>query len=840
MNSNDAMEAYKAMTGSKKKFGRYYKCLFHIHTPASYDFQLYKEWNENTLGLKSDQDIFEQCIKQGIFPKEGVDLEKIAMDKIQPIFNNKKEFLLYILVAYRLCVNNIGILIVSDHHTIAGVKKLKAAISELYRFRRFKVYPEVVGGIEISCADRNHVVVIYDSSDRSSHTEKINEWLTNNLLNNVEGSFRTSLDVMEEMQNLGTIPYIAHIDESIISTDETYLSGAYKERLLNSEHLKIVGISNFKSQRRIRKFLGKYRNSEFSFVIDNDAHCIENLDDKFIYIKGSKPNFFMIREALQDYDVSVRLTNLSHANVFIKGIYVEPKKHFEKYTGFLSSEDGSKAFVIRFSEALNCFIGGRGTGKSTVLELLEYVLSQKCTDEKTLDFLSSHGNTWVLCENHGIEYLVEMLMPYKETEEDNILLRFGQNIEHKYSYNYYFSSEKVQEFTLKNFISVYSIAYGQNNEPVFMSVPNKRKILRELFDARYSVNELVRTASGEAINKFIYDIMFRNKTLVSAESMISIRRISGLRNLIKNIKLKLNERKENVEKIIQPFNLTQEGLLRITYSQNNIVDELPIGGLFSKDGGKKGFYRNFNIYNEDVENYLLNIYDRLTLFPFLEKISLKDIKTSQFPIMDFATQYNMDMAEKGICYINKENQEEVIKNILDDFLNDHNLPILINYLKKYVRDIEVFSLEFNVNSNVSNEKRKILFKDVVQLSLGQKVVAMLDFILGYSDYSKDYRPLIIDQPEDNLDNQYIYNNMVSQLRRVKEKRQIIIATHNATIVTNAMADQVCVMQSNGEHGWIKTSGYPSERTIKKHIINYLEGGIGSFNHKIMVYNNVLK
>ena len=39
--------------------------------------------------------------------------------------------------------------------------------------------------------------------------------------------------------------------------------------------------------------------------------------------------------------------------------------------------------------------------------------------------------------------------------------------------------------------------------------------------------------------------------------------------------------------------------------------------------------------------------------------------------------------------------------------------------------------------------------------LGQKVVAMLDIILGYSDYSKDYRQLIIEQPEDNLDTLYI-------------------------------------------------------------------------------------
>ena len=116
---------------------------------------------------------------------------------------------------------------------------------------------------------------------------------------------------------------------------------------------------------------------------------------------------------------------------------------------------------------------------------------------------------------------------------------------------------------------------------------------------------------------------------------------------------------------------------------------------------------------------------------------------------------------------------------------------------------------------------------------------MFSFVLGYSEYSNDYRPLIIDQPEDNLDNQYIYKNLVSQLRAIKEKRQIIIATHNATIVTNAKADQVCVMNSNNIHGWIEKVGYPGERSIKKHIINYLEGGKESFKHKYELYKEVL-
>ena len=77
------------------------------------------------------------------------------------------------------------------------------------------------------------------------------------------------------------------------------------------------------------------------------------------------------------------------------------------------------------------------------------------------------------------------------------------------------------------------------------------------------------------------------------------------------------------------------------------------------------------------------------------------------------------------------------------------------------------------------------------------------------------------------------------MRNIKEKRQVIIATHNSTIVTNAKADLVCVMESNGDNGWIKAAGYAGDPSIKKYILQYLEGGKDSFIHKRNVYEDVL-
>lgn len=186
--------------------------------------------------------------------------------------------------------------------------------------------------------------------------------------------------------------------------------------------------------------------------------------------------------------------------------------------------------------------------------------------------------------------------------------------------------------------------------------------------------------------------------------------------------------------------------------------------------------------------------------------------------------------QKIVNYIAHFNSYDILKK------GSH---LLGAYKRKIFSKENTRFLEFNINSKESSQQLDILYKEVGVLSLGQKVVAMLDFLLAYSDYSKDFRLLIIDQPEDNLDNRYIYRHLVQQFRDVKAQRQIILATHNATIVTNSMTDQVVIMESDGVNGWIESQGYVSEKYIKNHIINQLEGGKDSFKHKMSIYETAL-
>ena len=83
-------------------------------------------------------------------------------------------------------------------------------------------------------------------------------------------------------------------------------------------------------------------------------------------------------------------------------------------------------------------------------------------------------------------------------------------------------------------------------------------------------------------------------------------------------------------------------------------------------------------------------------------------------------------------------------------------------------------------------KRHPTFKDFSKLSLGQQQSILLTVLL----FSQSTHPLIIDQPEDNLDSEFIYTTLVRSLRAIKEKRQVIIVTHNANIAVLGDAELI--------------------------------------------------
>jgi energy-coupling factor transporter ATP-binding protein EcfA2 len=136
--------------------------------------------------------------------------------------------------------------------------------------------------------------------------------------------------------------------------------------------------------------------------------------------------------------------------------------------------------------------------------------------------------------------------------------------------------------------------------------------------------------------------------------------------------------------------------------------------------------------------------------------------------------------------------------------------------------LEVTEIEdrIGIELNVSTSGRPH-FKDASDLSRGQKCTALLPILLARRD-----NPLIIDQPEDNLDNHFIFETVVNAVQRLKKRRQMIFITHNANIPVLAEAELVLVMNSDGRVGVVEKCGSVDE--CREQIIDLLEGGREAF------------
>lgn len=113
------------------------------------------------------------------------------------------------------------------------------------------------------------------------------------------------------------------------------------------------------------------------------------------------------------------------------------------------------------------------------------------------------------------------------------------------------------------------------------------------------------------------------------------------------------------------------------------------------------------------------------------------------------------------------------------------------------------------------------YKDSLSVSTGQKCTSILPILLLESD-----RPLLVDQPEDNLDNRFIYETVVKRLCELKTNRQLIFVTHNANIPVLGDADKVFVFESNGVKGQLEKDGTVDD--CRDEIISRLEGGEDAF------------
>lgn len=118
------------------------------------------------------------------------------------------------------------------------------------------------------------------------------------------------------------------------------------------------------------------------------------------------------------------------------------------------------------------------------------------------------------------------------------------------------------------------------------------------------------------------------------------------------------------------------------------------------------------------------------------------------------------------------------------------------------------------------------FQPVSQASAGQRSAAMLAFLLAHGE-----EPLVLDQPEDDLDNHLIYDLVVRQMRENKIRRQIIVVTHNPNIVVNGDAEMLHALDFRNGQCMVTQSGSLQEKAMREEVCRVMEGGREAFERR---------
>ena len=123
------------------------------------------------------------------------------------------------------------------------------------------------------------------------------------------------------------------------------------------------------------------------------------------------------------------------------------------------------------------------------------------------------------------------------------------------------------------------------------------------------------------------------------------------------------------------------------------------------------------------------------------------------------------------------------------------------------------------------------YRRLDRLSGGQRVSILLSLLLE----TADNRPLVIDQPEDEIDNRFLWETILPALKKLKGRRQIIVATHNPNIVVNGDADMIIRLEATANRGWIAESGAIEEPSVRDAIVRTVDGGDEAFRLRRQKY-----
>lgn len=583
-----------------------------------------------------------------------------------------------------------------------------------------------------------------------------------------------------------------------------------------------------------------FDNNDTSLIYGSDYHGdgIYQIDNLF-YMK-SENSFEGLKFALID----------PYSRIFSEDRF----KKFNKESNYILESIKFKGVdeKVLLGDALNSVIGPRGSGKSYLLKMLtgntsEYnysLISKKLKIEKiylsegsAFDYLQpqhydliSQKNSLSKDNNKNIYNLLsEAPYNYKKFEQE-LEMNFEKNQEKSNNISLYFSNinKLIKSYilvgnsrlNLPDFSSIdrYNEFYEKESDEVRLS--NQFEELEMKLDRylrTYHSNSALLIKNKETAKEFKEQLLkIRDFTETKKLNLIDI--VDKLVDIVDGfdsnarvpIQEKINIKEKRVDDVLKRV-ISINKNLKDSKSNTQLVLNDHISDLKSYIGKSKRYLEDAMNLEETVlatSNKLLDttVYE-FKQDEFIYKIKLeKNFDKSKISVQQFNTIFSK--------YKNLDNSKA--NKLIDLFeSNDFGKKFLKMYADKDNRFTDASLNVPVINNEIFLSLNSEKYEKWESLSPGQRSDILLNIILDTS--SK--RILIIDQPEDDLDNEMIYKTIVKKLRKLKLSKQIIVVSHNANVVITGDSDTITVCQNYENNFEMATDIMESKNKLKYTSIN---------------------
>lgn len=826
----------------------------------------------------------------------------------------------------KLIEQNINIGIITNHN------KFDKNEFVVLRKKAFKEGIGLFAGIELSVNDGAngiHCLLVFDFEKWCINGEDyINQFLTaafegianrENENTRCRYNFETVLQKLSDHENNGRDSFIilAHVEQNSGFFNE--LDGGRILQLISNDLFShfVLGFQKVRTNDKVVTWNNWFNNKIPAFVEGSDCKSLDEIgrphqqksEEKKTFIKLGDFNFEALKYALTDYDRISPNAKPEIKNSYIKSIAFEG--------GLL---EGTR---IDFSPELNNLIGIRGSGKSSLLEVLRYVLGISLpVNAADPDYknslvtrsMGSGGKAIVTIVNkHNEEYRIEKLYGQKEDIYKNNLLQPGISIDATgFNPPIYFGQKDLSNKGKDFEGDLVQRLIGTRLKSVQVKIEQKKREIENIISELKKLKNLkdLKKETEAQIQNSKHQLNFfkekgvedklKQQTLFDSDISKLVQNESTVRSYLSELAFVISnhdyffqqeisgseinkELFEEAKTIIKELKIEFEKLK--TIQKNSILSQQKLKEVIAKintkkEGLKEEFAKikreintdtinpdNFLNLNRQIETALLklkeieksekrrsdlqtNLLERLTELDnlWLEEYNVlnKEVKR----INEVESKISIEVEFKGRRDKFTEKMKQVFRGTgiretayqeieanykdfiqiyrdsrkLDDILNENQAVDFKRMFSENLGDLLTFKVE---NKIVIQYNGKSLDKH----SLGQRASALILFLLA----QRENDVLIIDQPEDDLDNQTIYDEVIKELKKIKGNMQFIFATHNANIPVLGDSEKV-VSCSYDEKKITVHSGTIDNHQTQRFIVDIMEGGDEAFNRRKNIYS----